>query len=340
MPSATFESIQADIKARKFAPVYFLCGEQEYFVDTLCNMLEEQVLNDMEKSFNQTIMYGKDSSARQIMETARRLPMMAERQVVIVKEAQALSMKEEEEQQYLSYLKNPPKTTVLIFAWKHGKPDGRKSFGKEMVKSAVYFESKRLYENQVGPIIRSWLSERKYKMEERAVDLLIEYTGTDLSKVMNELEKLIIGKPAGYTITVEDIEKGVGLSKDFNAFELGNVIGSKNRYKVQQIVNYFKANPKNGPLVVVLGSLLTYFNKLYMAHQVKGLQDKDFSQIIGVNPFFAKDYRVGIQNFSVAQIEKVMLILEEYDLRSKGVNNGDIDDGELMRELVFRILNA
>ncbi|MBK7148282.1 MAG: DNA polymerase III subunit delta [Bacteroidetes bacterium] len=340
MPSATFESLQADIKARKFAPIYFLCGEQEYFTDTICNLLENQVLSDMEKAFNQTILYGKDSSARQIMEAARRLPMMAERQVVIVKEAQALSLKEEEEQQYLNYLKNPSKTTVLVFAWKHGKPDGRKSFSREIQKAAVYFESKKLYDNQVAPIIKNWLNERKFKMEDRAVDLLVEFTGIDLSKVMNELEKLIIGKPTAYTITLEDIEKGVGLSKDFNVFELGNVLGAKNRYKTQQIVTYFLANPKNGPLVLVVGYLLGYFNKLYLGHQLKGLQDKDFAQMLGVSPFFAKDYRGGIQNYSVAQIEKVIHLLEHYDLRSKGVNNGDTEEGELLRELVFRILNV
>lgn len=340
MPVATFESIQSDIKARKFSPIYFFCGEQDYFIDALTDALEQNVLSEMERAFNQTILYGKDVSARQIIETARRLPMMADKQVVIIKEAQALSLKAEEEQQYLAYMKNPVKSTVLVFAWKHGKPDGRKSFGKEMTKAAVFFEPKKLYENQVAPIIKNWLSERKYKIEDRAADLLVEFTGIDLSKVMNELEKLIIGKPTGYSINIADIEKGVGASKDYNAFELSNALSAKNKSKVQQIVNYFKANPKNGPIVLVLGTLQNYFSKLYLAHQFKGLQDKDFAASMGINPYFTKDYRLGIQNYSASQIEKVFLLLEEYDLRSKGVNNGGADEGELMREMVFRIMNT
>lgn len=338
MPAATFESIQADVKSGKFAPVYFLCGEQEYFIDALTDLIEHHALNEMEKAFNQTIVYGKDVSARVIMETARRLPMMAERQVVMVKEAQSLSLKEEEEQQYVNYIKNPVKSTVLLFAWKHGKPDGRKNFGKEMLKHAVFFEPKKMYDNQVAPWLKVWLKERGFGIEDRAADLLVEFTGIDLSKVINELEKLIIGKPPKYNITLDDIEKGVGVSKDFNSFELSNAVCFKNKFKAQQIVNYFLANPKNGPLVVILGSLHTQFTKLYLAQQIKGYQDKDFSAALGINPYFAKDYRAWIQQYTPADIERVFHILHEYDLRSKGINNGKTEEGELLKEMVSRII--
>lgn len=339
MAAENFDTILASIKSRKFSPVYFFCGEEAYFIDVLTDAIEANALNDMEKAFNQTLVYGKDLTARQIMETCGRLPMMAERQVVIIKEAQALSMKADEEEQYLRYLKNPVKSTVLVFAWKHGTPDGRKSFGKEMKKVAVYFESKPLYENQVAPWVRSWLSARKYKIEDQAADLLVEYTGTELSKVANELEKLIINKPAGATITLDDIETGVGISKEFNPFELNNALGMKDRTKVYKIVNYFVANPKNGPLVMLVATLQGYFNKLYLAHQYKNMLDKDFAAAVKVSPFFVKDYKAGARNYSEQQLERVFHILEEYDLRVKGVGNHGIREGELLKEMVFKIMN-
>lgn len=340
MAAGTFESISADIKARKFAPVYFFCGEEPYFIDALADMIEASALGEMERAFNQTVVYGKDVNARQIMETAGRLPMMAERQVVIIREAQALSMKEDEEKQYLAYLKNPVKSTILVFAWKHGTPDGRKSFGKEMKKVATYFESKPLYDNQVAPWIKAWIHAKKYKIEDQAADLLVEFTGTDLAKVANELEKLIISKPAGATITVDDIEREVGVSKEYNVFELSNAMGHKNATRAYQITNYFIANPKNGPLVLVLGTLQNFYSKVYLCQQGKNLLDKDLAAMLKVNPFFVKDYKNAARNYTPEKLEQIFYILEEYDLRSKGVNStNNIKEGELLKEMVYRILN-
>ncbi len=339
MAAETFESISSDIKNRKFAPVYFFCGEEAYFIDALTDLIEVNVLNDMEKEFNQTIVYGKDLTARQILETCGRLPMMAERQLVIIKEAQALSLKQEEEEQYLRYLKSPVKSTVLVFAWKHGTPDGRKAFGKEM-KKGVYFESKPLYENQVSPWVKNWLNTRKYKIEEQAAELLVESTGTELSTVVNELEKLVLNKQPGATITIDDIEDGVGISKEFNVFELNNALGSKDKTKVFQIANYFVANPKNGPLVMITGTLQGFFNKVYLAHQYKNMQDKELAAVIKVNPYFVKDYKVAARNYSEQKLEQIFCTLEEYDLRVKGVNNHAIKEGELLKELMVKILSA
>ncbi len=340
MAAETFDSISADIKKKKFSPVYFLCGEEAYFIDALTDLIEAHVLNDMEKAFNQTIVYGKDLTARQIMETCGRLPMMAEKQLVIIKEAQALNLKAaEEEEQFVRYLKNPVKSTILVFAWKHGKPDGRKAFGKEMAKSAVYFESKALYENNVASWIKKWLSERKFKIEEEAADLLVDYTGTELSKVANELEKLVISKQAGATITLDDVATGVGVSKEFTPFELNNSLGAKNKTKAYQIANYFVANPKSGPLVMVVATMQTYFNKLYLAHQYRNMMDKDLAAAIKVSPFFVKDYKAAARNFNEQKLEQIFYLLEEYDLRAKGVNNQGVKEGELMKELVVKILN-
>ena len=339
MAAETFESISADLKNRKFAPVYFFCGEEDFFIDTLTDLVEKYALNDMEKAFNQTVVYGKDLNARQIIETAGRLPMMAERQVVIIKEAHALSMKEAEEEEYLRYLKKPVKSTILVFAWKHGTPDGRKQFGKEMKKNAVYFESKPLYQNQVAPWVKSWLSQKKYKIEEQAADLLVEYTGNELSKVANELEKLIINKPSGATITLDDIESGVGISKEYNVFELNNALANKDKTRTFQIANYFVANPKNGPFVLILGTLQGFFTKVFLFHLNRNLPDKDIAGILKVSPFFIKDYRSAATNYNVQKLEQIFKILEEFDLRSKGVNNRSLKEGELLREMVGRILN-
>jgi len=258
---------------------------------------------------------------------------------VIIKEAHALSLKEAEEEEYLRYLKKPIKSTVLVFAWKHGTPDGRKAFGKEMKKNAVYFESKPLYQNQIAPWVKNWLSQRKYKIEEQAADLLVEYAGNELSKVANELEKLIINKQAGATITLDDIENGVGISKEYNVFEFSNAVAIKDKTKAYQITNYFIANPKNGPLVLILGQLQGFFSKVFLFHLNRNLPDKDLAGVLKVNSYFMKDYRSAASNYNMQKVEQVFNILEEFDLRLKGVNNRSLKDGELLQEIVARILN-
>jgi DNA polymerase III subunit delta len=339
MAADNFETIAANVKARKFSPVYFLCGEEAYFIDALCDLIEQNALTDMEKAFNQTIAYGKDLTTRQILETCGRLPMMAERQVVIIKEAQALSMKDEDQEQFINYLKKPVKSTVLVFVWKHGTPDGRKSFGKEVKKSAVYFESKPLYENQVAGWVKKWLADKKYTIEEQAAALLAEFTGPDLSKVVNELEKLIISKQPGATITLDDIEDGVGVSKEFNVFELNNALGARNKSKAYQIADYFVANPKNGPIEQIIGTLYGFFTKIMLTHQNKNLPDSALAGMLKMSPFFVKDYRTAAKNYSEKQLEKIFYVLEEFDLRAKGVNNHGVERGELIREMVARIMN-
>lgn len=208
-----------------------------------------------------------------------------------------------------------------------------------MKKNAVYFESKPLYQNQVAPWVKSWLSQKKYKIEEQAADLLVEYTGNELSKVANELEKLIINKPSGATITLDDIESGVGISKEYNVFELNNALANKDKTRTFQIANYFVANPKNGPFVLILGTLQGFFTKVFLFHLNRNLPDKDIAGILKVSPFFIKDYRSAATNYNVQKLEQIFKILEEFDLRSKGVNNRSLKEGELLREMVGRILN-
>jgi len=335
----TFDSIAAEVKKKNFSPVYCLCGEEAYFIDSLTDLIEKHALNDMERAFNQTIVYGKDVTARQLMEICGRLPMMAERQLVIIKEAQSLNLKEDEAKQYLAYLKNPVKSTILVFAWKHGTPDGRRAFGMELKKKAVYFESKPFYDSQVIPWIKKWVTHEKYKIDDQAVDLLVEFTGNDISKLVNELGKLIINKEPGGTITADDIEKGVGLSKEFNVFELSNALGNHDLTKAYRITNYFVANPKNGPMVVALGTLHAFFWKVYIYRTNKDLPEKDLATAMKVSPFFIKDYKTAAKHYNERKLEQIFYMLEEYDLRLKGVNNTSIKESELLKELVARILN-
>lgn len=339
MAANTFDAVMADIKARKFAPVYMFCGEEAYFIDLLTEAIENGVLNDMEKAFNFTVLYGEDSNARQIIETAGRLPMMAEKQVVIVREAQALSMKEAEELQYVNYLKKPVSSTILVFAWKYGKPDGRKSFGKLLLKDAVFVECAPLKENQIAAWIKKWITDKGFKIEQNAADLLTEYAGTNLSSISNELEKLIINKAKGTAITLDDIEQQVGVSKDYNSFELCDALGAKKRSKVYKIVNHFAANPKSGPMPLVLGTLQNYFVKLYQLQTGRNLSDNELAGLMKVAPFVVGKTREVAKLYPIEKVEAIFELLSEYDLRSKGLGSSGVKDGELLKELTFRILH-
>ncbi len=329
-----FEQIMAGIKSRSFSPVYFFCGEEEFFIDQLVGAIEANVLSENEKAFNQTIIYGKDATAQIVIETCRRLPMMSDRQLVIIKEAQSFK----EIDGIISYLKNPVKSTILVIANKHGLPDKRKTFGKDIQKQSVYFESNPLRDYQMPPWIKKYVKDKGYKMDDASVELLAEYTGTDLSTVSNEIDKLIINKPKGTNITTNDIEQGVGVSKEYNSFELNNALAYKDVTKAHKIVNYFVANPKNGPIPLVLGTLQGFFAKVWVCYHNRQKSDNDLAGILRVNPYFVKDYKAACAKYSVQKMEYIFYVLEEYDLRSKGINNNSIKEGELLKEVVIKIL--
>lgn len=335
------EALLTAIRNRKFEPVYFFCGEEPYYIDLLTNALEQHVLSEMEKAFNMTILYGKETSVRQVTEACGRLPMMAERQLVIVREAQALEMRAEaDEKMLLNYLKKPVPSTVLVFAWKNGKPDGRKSFGKELQKSAVYYESAIIKdEGAIATWIKKWLSEREFKITDNAASLLVEFTGNELSKVSNELEKLILNKAPKTTINEQDIESGVGISKEYSVFELTNAILQHDVTKANRIVNYFAANPKSGPIQQILPLLYGNFTKVYRCHFLRGLNDNDTAAALGIVFFAAREYKQATRHYSLSKLEQIFGILEEYDLRSKGIYNYNTGPDGLLRELIFRIMH-
>ena len=331
----TFEAILKEIKGKIYHPVYVLHGEESYFIDVITNALENSVLTETEKAFNQTILYGKDSSIMQVIETARRLPMMSNYQVVILKEAQYLKQFEDLEK----YISNPVKSTVLVIAHKHKRIDKRKKIYKEVVKKAVVMESPLLRDYQIPTWIKHNLSEHGYSISEKGTMLLTEYLGTDLSKISNELQKLMLNKEKGSEINVEDIEKNVGISKDYNVFEMQEAIGRRDVYKTFKIVKYMSANPRNNPFVLTLGALNQYFVKLFIYHHSKNLSDNELAAQVRTNPRFLFQIKEAGKNFGVGKIEQIFDLLQEYDLKSKGVLNTKVKEDELLKEMVFKILN-
>jgi len=333
----TVESIINDLKKRNIKPIYFFYGEEAYFIDKLSDYIENNFLTEEEKGFNQMVMYGRDVSMAEIIANAKRFPMMAERQVIIVKEAQDLIRTFD---QLESYLDNPQLTTTLVFNYKYKKPDKRKKVFKKLAKTSVFFESKVLYENQVPSWIAQYVKENGYLIDPKASQMLVEFLGTGLSKIVNELNKLYIILPKGTTISPEAIEENIGISKDFNNFELRKAIGTKNVLKANQIINYFAQNPKSNPLVLTISLLNSFFTQLLQLH---ALPNKNNSRAVAsalrVNPFFVGDYTTAAVNYPMRKVSQVIGLLREADLKSKGVGARDLPHGDLLKELLFKIMH-
>lgn len=352
---ADFNEIMLDLKRKIYKPVYFLHGEEAYFIDEISNYIEHNVLDETEKGFNQTVLYGRDTDLSAVVGLAKGFPMMGERQVVMVKEAQALkefAKKDAEENEstkskktstdknpLAAYLDNPQPATILVFCYKYKKLDARSSLAKTIAKQAVLFESKKLYDNKVPDWIVSYLKDKKYSINPRAAALLAEYLGNDLSKIANELGKLFISIPEGSEITIDHIQDNIGLSKDFNVFELQDALGKKDVLKVNRIVNYFAANPKDNPLVLTNASLYNYFQKILLYHFVPDKSRASLAATLGVNPFFVQGYENAARNYSTAKLKAVFSYLRECDIRSKGIDNASTEDGDLLKEMTFKILH-
>ncbi|MCW2118914.1 DNA polymerase III subunit delta [Flavobacterium sp. 7A] len=325
-----------DIKAGNIKPIYFLMGEEAYYIDKLSDYIEDTILTEEEKGFNQTVLYGRDVSIEDIVSTAKRYPMMADRQVVIVKEAQELSRTIDKIE---AYAENPMQTTVLVFAYKYKTLDKRKKVTKTLAKNGLVFESKKLYENQVGDWIKRVLASKKYSIEPKAVAMLVEFLGTDLSKINNELEKLKVILPKGSTITAHDIEENIGFSKDFNVFELRKAIGERNQLKAYKIAANFAQNPKDNPMVMTTGLVFGFFIQLLKYHGTKDKNPKTVASVIGVNPYFMKEYDVAIKNYPMRKVSQIIASLREIDVKSKGVGANALPNGDLLKEMLYKIFN-
>ena len=328
--------ITKDIKAGNLKPIYFLMGEEPYYIDKLTEFIEQNVLEEHERDFNQSILYGRDVTMEDVIGTAKRFPMMADRQVVVVREAQELSRTIDKLE---AYAENPQQTTVLVFAYKYKTLDKRKKITKLLDKVGVVYESKKLYENQVGDWIKRVLAAQGYGIEPKAAAILVEFLGTDLSKINNEVEKLKIILPKGHILTPSDIEENIGFSKDFNNFELRKAIGEKNQVKAYQIIDYFSQNPKDNPLVVTTGLVFGFFSQLLQYHGLKDNSQMNAAKVLKVNPFFVKDFEVAFRNYPMKKVSTIVSALRTLDLKSKGVGAASTSQHDLLKELLITIFN-
>ena len=325
-----------DIKAGNVKPIYFLMGDEPYYIDIVSDYIEKNVLSEEEKGFNQTVVYGRDVSVEDIISTAKRYPMMAERQVVIVKEAQDLSRTIDK---FESYAENPMPSTVLVICYKYKTLDKRKKTTKVLAKNGLVYESKKLYENQVGDWIKRILASKKYTIEPKANAMLVEFLGTDLGKINNELQKLQIILPKGSAITPKDIEENIGFSKDFNVFELRKAIGERNQLKAYTIAENFANNPKENPMVVTTSLVFGFFIQLLKYHGLKDRNPKNVAAVIGVNPYFLKEYDVALKNYPMKKVSQIVASLRDIDVKSKGVGANSMSNSDLLREMLYNIFN-
>ena len=329
------KQIVTDIRNGVIKPIYFLFGEEPYYIDAIASYIEKNVLAEDEKSFNQMVLYGKEIGIDEIVGNAKRYPMMAERQVVIVKEAQHLSRTIE---QLTDYADNPQPTTVLVVCYKYKKLDKRKRLYKSVQKTGVLFESKKLYENQVSDWIRKNLQGRGYSISHKAAILLTEYLGTDLSRINNELEKLQLVLPERTEITTTDIEEHIGISKDYNNFELKKAIGERNVVKATRIINYFSQNPKDNPFVLTIALLNTFFTQLLQYHGLNDHSPKSVASALRVSPYFVGEFQTAARNYPMKKVSGIVSHLREMDLKGKGVGANALSQADLLKELLVKII--
>lgn len=324
-----------DLKQRNFKPIYFLMGEEPYYIDKISEFIAKNVLTEEEKGFNQMTLYGRDVTIEDVVSNAKRYPMMAEYQVVIVKEAQDLSRTIEK---LIDYAENPQQSTILVMCYKYKKIDKRKKLYKIVTKNGVIYESKKLYENQVADWIRRVLSGSKYTIDPKAAQMLVEFLGTDLGKINNELEKLKLILPKGSTITPESIEENIGISKDFNNFELRKAIGSGDRIKAFRIIQYFAQNPKDNPLVVTISLLHSFFVQLLKYHGLSDKSSKSVATTLKISPFFVKDYSEAAAKYPMKRVSNIIGLLRDADVKSKGVGAANLSQGDILKELLVKIM--
>jgi len=332
----TYQQILSDLNNRIYHPVYFLMGEEPWFIDRITETIEKHVLNEEEKTFNQIVFYGKDTNIETVINAAKRYPMMANQQVVILKEAQYIK----DITKLIYYLEQPLKSTILVINYKYNKLDKRTKFYKSLEKTSLLFKSDKLYENHIPGWIDDYLKTKGYTLEPGIGIVLTDFLGNDLSKIVNELEKLIIVIPPGQKkITASLVEKNIGISKDFNNFELHKALSRKDILKANRIAQYFCNNPKSNPLTVTLASLYFFFSKVLLVHYNRDKSSRNLAATLKVNPFFIKDYEQAARNYSSKKVSGIISSLREVDRKSKGAGNVSSSDCDLLRELIYIILH-
>lgn len=329
------EDILKTLRAKQYKPIYFLMGEEPYFIDQVSDYIQDHVLDESEKEFNQTVLYGREADVNSIISAAKRYPMMSPYQVIIVKEAQNIR----DIEALMPYVEKPVDTTILVICYKYKTLDKRKAFAKRVSEKAILLDSKKLYQDKIPAWITGYLKAKNYSINPKAAVMLTEYLGNDLSKISNELDKLGILLKPGTEITPEHVSQNIGISKEFNVFELQEAIGKRDVLKANRIAMYFAANPKDNPLVVTLSSLFSYFSKILLYHYQQDKSPSAIASALKVNPYFVKDYEMAARNYNARKAMEVIGLIREYDLKSKGVDNVSASDGELLKELLFKILH-
>lgn len=329
------EKIISAWKSKAFKPVYWLEGDEPYFIDKVVDYAEHKILNESEAGFNLTVFYGRDADWAAVVNACRRYPMFAERQVVLLKEAQQMKDIDKLE----SYVDNPLLSTVLVVSYKDKKVDGRTNFAKVLKKKGEILTTKKLYDNQLPEWAKDMIKGKGYDITPQALRLLVDHIGNDLNRLENEVDKVWLNLGSTKLIDEVAIEKYVGISKEFNVFELQDAIARKDFAKAIRIIQYFSLNPKAAPIHMILPALYNFFSKLYMMFGLASNDEKSIASALGINPFFVKDYVVASRNYDFRNTEKTILLLHEYNLRSIGVNDTGTSDGELMKELVVKIMS-
>lgn len=334
--SLSYDQIVSDLRQKKYFPIYFLMGEEPYYIDVISDFIQNNVLDDGEKEFDQTIVYGKDVDISMVINAAKRYPMMAKYQVLIVKEAQLIKQWDD----LVYYLQNPLKSTILVFCYKYGTPDKRKKWVQEIGKMGIVYESSKLRDYEIGTWITKYCKSKNVGIDDKAVAMLSEFLGTDLSKLVNELEKLVLTKSIDVPrITPELVEKNIGISKDFNVFELQAALVNRDVLKANRIIRYFAENKKANPLVMVLSQLFKFFSDLMMYHYLPDKSQGAVASELKINPYFVKDYQKAAQVFGAWKTMNIISYIRETDARYKGIDNPSTDEGDIMKELIFKILH-
>jgi DNA polymerase III subunit delta len=339
--SHTPEAVLEQLKKRQFAPVYFLQGEEAYYIDQIADHIEANALQEHEKGFNQIVIYGKDVDVATILLQAKRFPMMSEKQVVIVKEAQSIQDLEKEDgiKQLEAYFQNPLPSTILVFCHKHKTLDGRKALSKAVSKHAVLVTTKKIYENQVPTWVSAYIRSKGLQATPKAVVMLSEFIGSDLSRLTNEIDKLLINLKPGQTIDERIVQENVGISKEYNIFELQSALIAQDILKANRIIQYFGANPKSNPLIPNLSMLFSFFTKLLSMHFIADKSEAGIRKELGSKSFLLKEYIHALRVYPVLRCIDIIHFIRVADLQVKGITDGNMAEGEIMKELVFKILH-
>lgn len=327
------EKILTDWKKKKFKPVYWFEGEEEFYIDQLVDVAEHQILDEAQAGFNLSVFYGKDSSWADVLNACMRYPMFSDMQVVILKEAQQMKDLDKLE----AYIEKPLSSTIFIVAHKEKKVDGRSKLAKLLKEKAEVLTTKKMYDNELPAWTQNFIESKGYQPSQKAIHLLVDHIGNDLSRISNEVEKVILNLGNRTNITEDDIEKFVGISKEYNVFELQNAVGKKNLLKAMQIIQYFESNPKAAPIQLILPSLYSYFSKVFMLFGAQG-DDKTIAMQTGINTWFLKDYKATATLYGFEAVQSALLLMHHYNLKSVGVNDTGTEDASLLKEMIYKMM--